>query len=181
MRLFAALPLPDHVRDHLVSALLPIRTAAGPALRWSDPDQWHITCAFYGEQPDGITDDLLAHIAAGVGTPFDLCLKGAGSFHDHNLWIGGGGEVSALHTLMAACALDDAPEHHRAHMTVARVTRTAARPRFSPSLTGEFVHALSVYSGPTWTVDEVHLIQSELGKGRSGGPLHTVVGNIFLV
>ena len=82
---------------------------------------------------------------------------------------------------MAACALDDAPEHHRAHMTVARVTRTAARPRFSPSLTGEFVHALSVYNGPTWTVDEVRLIQSELGKGRSGGPLHTVVGNIFLV
>ena len=108
-------------------------------------------------------------------------MKGAGSFHDHNLWIGVGGEVSALNTLMAACALDDAPEHHRAHMTVARVTRTAARPRFSPSLTGEFVHALCVYSGPTWTVDEVHLIQSELGKGRSGGPLHTVVGNIFLV
>ena len=156
-------------------ALLQDRRYGGPT-----PINGTSPVRFYGEQPDGITDACWRTSLRGWG-PLDLCLKGAGSFHDRNLWIGIGGEVSALHTLMAACALDDAPEHHRAHMTVARVTRTAARPRFSPSLTGEFVHALSVYSGPTWTVDEVHLIQSELGKGRSGGPLHTVVGNIFLV
>ena len=41
-------------------------------------------------------------------------------------------------------------------------------------------HALSVYSGPDFTVDEVHLMESHLGRGRSGGPKYEVVDTFYL-
>lgn len=68
MRLFASIRPPEEVREHLVTALRPIRDGHGPLLRWADPDQWHLTVAFYGERPDGSVDELAEHIAAAVAT-----------------------------------------------------------------------------------------------------------------
>lgn len=68
MRLFASIRPPEEVREHLVTALRPIRDDHGPLLRWIDPDQWHVTVAFYGERPDGSVDELAEHIAAAVAT-----------------------------------------------------------------------------------------------------------------
>jgi 2'-5' RNA ligase len=43
-----------------------------------------------------------------------------------------------------------------------------------------WAHALAVYRGPAWQVDTVHVVASELGAGRSGGPLHRDVAAIAL-
>ena len=111
MRLFASIRPPEEVREHLVTALRPIRDDNGPLLRWTDPDQWHLTMAFYGDCPDGSVDELAEHIAAAVATTptppeLDLHLRGAGSFSGRTLWIGVGGDVVPLRHLMAACAHD---------------------------------------------------------------------------
>lgn len=128
MRLFASIRPPAEAREHLVAALRPIRDGHGPLLRWTDPDQWHLTVAFYGERPDGAVDELAAHIAAAADglAPFDLSLRGAGSFSGRTLWIGVGGEVAPLRALMRDCEHDPdggsgGPQRRRAHLTVARL------------------------------------------------------------
>jgi 2'-5' RNA ligase len=47
-------------------------------------------------------------------------------------------------------------------------------------LLGRAVRMLSVYRGPTWHVDQLELVASTVGQGRSGGPLHEVLGTVPL-
>ncbi|MDU0479289.1 RNA 2',3'-cyclic phosphodiesterase [Staphylococcus chromogenes] len=170
MRLFAAFALPAEQREHAVRALRPIREL-DRRLRWSDPDQWHITLGFYGEaQLDAVADHLAVVLPS--YSALQLRLKGAGSFARRNLWLGVGGDTAELRALMAAC--DPADDRRRAHLTVAR----AATP--APLLIDDHVRALSVYAGPAWQAHSVQLFQSELGKGRAGGPLHTQVAEFAL-
>ncbi|MBQ1125394.1 2'-5' RNA ligase family protein, partial [Streptomyces sp. B15] len=104
------------------------------------------------------------------------------------LWVGVAGQTAELTELMHACSLDpDERARQRAHLTVARTSRTErarqakerrrgsrVRAHSGPEL-AHVVHALSVYEGPEWTVNEIRLVASELGEGRSGGALHTTV------
>ncbi|GAB3080900.1 RNA 2',3'-cyclic phosphodiesterase [Corynebacterium aquatimens] len=178
-RLFAALTPPDNVREHLVTALRPIRDlGTGPQLRWTDPDNWHVTLAFYGSQPNdvGLVTDVLAQATA-FAAPLNLQLRGAGCFDSRTLWIGVGGDAHALKNLMADCLIDPNERHRqRSHLTVAR-TSTRTRDAW---LLDDHAHALSVYQGPEFVADEVHLLESHLGKGRSGGPRYEVIDTFYL-
>ena len=194
MRLFLAIRPPRAVLDHLEPALDGVRDRAGRALRWTEPEQRHLTLAFHPEVPAGAVDDVVAdagRIAAGHA-PLDLHLAGAGEFSHRTLWMGVGGQVRELGALLAEPWLaDDDRDRRRAHLTVARVSAAAPRPRCrrrgeprpsAPStvLLAEAVHALAVYRGPQWTADEVEVVASRLGEGRSGGPLHEVLATVPL-
>ena len=52
IRVFAALLPSAAAREHLVHTLRPIHAATTNELRWMDPDNWHLTMAFYGDQPN---------------------------------------------------------------------------------------------------------------------------------
>lgn len=177
-RLFAAIVPPEDAREHLVTALRPIREGFGTESRWSDPDNWHITVSFYGAQPNDaalVTDTLAA--ATAWAPALELQLRGAGCFDRRTLWIGVGGDKTGLKTLMADSLLDPELRHRqRAHLTVAR-TGTRTRDLW---LLDDHAHALSVYSGPRFVADEVHLMESHLGKGRSGAPKYEVVDTFYL-
>ena len=194
MRLFAAVYPTGAVQQHLVDALRDVRSGMGTALRWGDPDQWHITLSFYGEQPRGAIPEIVEHLesAARDAPVFAACLRGAGSFSGTTLWLGVGGETAALTALMRACALDPDRPSARPHLTVARLSRAErgrrAREqrrrsrvvaREEPEL-AHVVHALSVYEGPAWHVGEVRLMASRPGEGRSGGALHEELHRIPL-
>lgn len=141
MRLFAAVVPPPAVLEHLDEALAAVRAGMNPTdargpLRWTDPEQRHLTLAFYGETPDGYVEDLgagLAGVAAST-EPFDVALRGAGVFDRRTLWIGVTGDTEALSGVMAGAAgigtdllgREDDRARSRAHLTVARV-RSAAR------------------------------------------------------
>ncbi|MDN5631830.1 RNA 2',3'-cyclic phosphodiesterase [Glutamicibacter protophormiae] len=195
MRLFAAAHPPRAAREHLVRAMTEVRALTGTALRWGDPEQWHVTLAFYGDQPEGAVPDLSEHlgeVARGF-PPLRVSLHGVGSFSGTTLWVGVGGQTTELTELMHACSLDpDERARQRAHLTVARTSRTErtrqakeqrrgsrVRAHTGPEL-AHVVHALSVYDGPEWTVREISLVASELGRGRSGGTLHTDMGRYVL-
>lgn len=193
MRLFASLVPPAEALAHLEGAIAAIR---GPAsvrspLRWTDPAQWHITLAFYGEVPDGVVPDLtqaLRERFAAIDAPL-LRLRGAGSFAGRTLWAGVAGtsddEARRLADVVAAAVAGGAdvgiePDprlRNRAHLTLARVGGDRAqqhrgrRGASSPEV-GDAVRALSVYAGPAWTAGAVRLVRSRLGQGRGGGPLH---------
>lgn len=177
-RLFAAIVPPPEAREHLVTALRPIREDSGGQLRWTDPDNWHLTLAFYGSQPNDAADvaDTLTQATA-FARPLTLELRGAGSFDRRTLWIGVGGQTRELKDLMAGCVLDpDERRRQRAHLTVARAT---SRTR-DAWLIDDHAHALSIYRGPTFNADEVVLLESHLGQGRSGGPKYEVVDSFML-
>lgn len=180
MRLFAAIRPPTEVTEHLVRALRPLRDELRGDLRWGDPDNWHITLAFYGEQPEGMVEDLVEHlsVAARLNEEFTISLKGAGSFNNRNLWMGAGGDTRQLRALMADCLIDpEERKRQRAHLTVARPSQ---RIRGWDPVIPDLVRVLSVYQGPQWHVDEIELVSSELGRGRSGGPRHETVGTLTL-
>ncbi|MHA2789524.1 RNA 2',3'-cyclic phosphodiesterase [Corynebacterium sp. S7] len=175
-RLFAAIALPDEAREHLVMALREIHAQNQNQLRFSDPDNWHITCAFYGETAQD-PEELLAHLAAASVGPMTLELAGAGSFSGATLWIGVGGQTALLRKFMAGCVLDpEEAKRQRAHLTVARAHRRLA----DPWLIGDLTQALSVYRGPAWNASSVGLYESHLGEGRSGGPRYELVGEVRL-
>jgi 2'-5' RNA ligase len=202
--LFAAVLPPPRVLDHVEQALDAVRGSAdesGPAgpLRWAQPDDRHLTLAFFGEVSAGSAQDLTAglrHIAAGH-EPFDLQLRGAGVFDRRVFWIGVGGDAEEMATLTAECVdlggtvtgRQDSRVRSRAHLTVARV-RSQHRGRSGPyrrhgrreegaaagaDRVAELAHALAVYSGPMWTVEEFALVQSWPGEGRGGGPAYQVL------
>lgn len=67
-------------------------------------------------------------------------------------------------------------DRRRAHVTLAR----ARSRRDGEEQLRTRAEALAVYEGPTWTVTEAHLVLSELGQGRSGGPLYTTLAELPL-
>lgn len=202
MRLFAAIRPPGPVLAHLAAAL-PDDVGPGgpPPLRWTPPEQRHVTLAFYGEVPDGALDELHARLAAVAASfaPFRLQLAGAGVFSGATLWIGvrAGADDRRLGTLLADCegagagiSRVEPRDRHRAHLTVARVG-SRQRARRARSRTGRaapeggvdldaLVRALSVYRGPEWDAGEIELLASRLGEGRGGGPLHEVLATVAL-
>lgn len=208
MRLFAAVVPPPDALDHLERALDSVRAGLGTdahdvrgSLRWTVPEDRHLTVAFYGEVPEGYVDELTVALDRATATtpPFDVSLRGAGLFDRRTLWIGCGGETGPLADLMAAAVgvgrevlgRTDDRVRSRAHLTVARVRNETRRPKGRPGRSGDapapqddagaLAHALAVYEGPTWTVREVVLVASELGGGPSGSPRHTVVSRFPLL
>lgn len=86
-RLFIALDLPEDVTgalDRLCEGL--------PGIRWSDPDQFHLTVRFIGEVDQGVFYDVGEALADVHHAPFELALKGLGQFPPrgapHTLWVG---------------------------------------------------------------------------------------------
>jgi len=162
--------LPPTVRDHLATALAmasPPRTTRDP---WIPAANWHLTLGFFGEQPEGILDELTQslRLAASQTRPFTLSLAGAGTFRHDVCWIGVSDPTEALGPLADKVRDTYATGHQHAqnrfHVTVSRAGRQA---RLADTMA-----ALSVYQGPTWTVREITLFESILGEGVGGHPLY---------
>ncbi len=132
VRLFAAIRPPRPALDHLENALRLLRGDDAPGrasggLRWTPPQDRHVTVAFFGEVPEGYLDDVahgLDEVAA-AHAPFETALRGAGLFDGRTLWVGCSGDAWA--PLMAdACRLGSdllgraEDRRSRPHLTIAR-------------------------------------------------------------
>jgi len=178
MRMFIALPLPEAVMDHLSEFLEP-RQEAGSPLRWSLPEQWHLTLAFLPEVADRQVDELLERLARAASRrkPLDLRLAGAGAFPNPGqakvLWAGvehDGEELMRLAGGVRAAGsksgIDVGGGRFHAHLTLARLSVGADVTRW--------LRVLDEYAGPPWQASEVQLIASYLGQGRHGTARHEV-------
>jgi 2'-5' RNA ligase len=173
VRLFVAIDPPAEALAALDAALGRTRAVAPHGLRWTRPEQWHLTLAFFGEVPDAEVPALTAALAEVVGAePMALRLAGGGCFGDRVLWVGLAGDVHALRTLAAAVALtardvgvavDDKP--YRPHLTLARAGRERADLRPAAAELAQVV-------GPAWDVASVQLVRSRLGAGPGRSSLH---------
>lgn len=125
LRLFAALDIPDEI----AARLLPLMKGV-PGAKWRPRENLHLTLRFFGEIAEPVADDLdgeLQQIGEGLA-PFDVTLKGAGSFggaDPHALWVGAE-ESPALTRLAEKCeraaravGLAREPRKFTPHVTVA--------------------------------------------------------------
>lgn len=188
MRLFAALVPPEHVLEDLAEFLSPRQEAPEASrMRWTAPDQWHVTLAFMGDVADRHLDELLERLgrAAKKRPPLDLTVAGGGAFPDAArakiLYAGvdtGGRDDDLRHLAVGtrAAAAKAGAEieggRFRPHVTLARIGR--------PVDVTRWLRVLDAYRGPTWHAREVTLVQSHLGEGPRKRPRYEVVGTFPL-
>ncbi len=181
-RAFVAVLPPEPVLDAVSRAADGLR-ATCPAnvrtqARWAPREQWHLTLRFLGDEAD--LDAAAAALRTVSFAPFDVRLGGVGAFSRPSrarvLWFGVAEGCAPLIALAGAvraataamAPVDGAP--YRPHLTVARFGRPADvrglvhRPgpdRVGPDRVG-----------PAWTVTEVLLVESMLGRGPARHRVH---------
>jgi len=202
MRLFVAVRPPAPVLLHLDLALRTVAAGVDTGgrsspVRWTEVENRHLTAAFFGDVADALVGELGEAVDRAVSEvdPFELHLRGAGVFAHRTLWIGAGGDVGSMRRLSDALAgagadlvaRSDDRVRSRAHLTIGRMDPSVrrSRPRRTDQAQPEdaadaLVRALAVYEGPSWLVEDVHLLASQPGAGRGGGPLYTTVRTCLL-
>ena len=177
MRLFVALTPPAEVIDELGSAIARVRLHA-PGLRWTPPEQWHVTIVFLGEVDDDALDELTRRLqrAAARHSPLSLTFAGGGRFGHRVLWTAVQGDRNGLraltHSAKAAarrCGLPVEQRPHRPHLTLARAGAGAdLRP---------LVTLLAAWQGLPWVAHQLELIRSRLRAAPDGTALHQPIGH----
>ena len=172
MRLFVALAPPGEAVEELqgVTAGLP---ALAVGLRWTRPEQWHVTLAFLGEVDEDTANELTRRLSR-VATrhpPLSLAFSGGGRFGPRVLWTAVQGDRDRLRRLAdsvraAARRSHVQVEHrpYRPHLTLARANHgTDLRP---------LVARLAPWQGLPWVADRLYLVRSRLGAAPDGSALH---------
>lgn len=184
MRMFVALFPPAAALDHL-EEFLAVRREAGPALRWTVPEQWHLTLAFLPAVADRHLDDLSERLAQAAArrTAFSVALAGGGAFPDPArakvLFARVESDEAELERLAtgvraaagkAGAGPDGGP--FRPHVTLARSGRPLEATRW--------LRVLDAYRGEPWKAQEVALVASHLGEGPRRRPRHELVATFGL-
>lgn len=188
LRLFIALPTPEAIKDALAKAQSELRRAVpNGEIRWTRPEQFHLTLRFLGNVSDSKVEELKLVIQAACGqfAPLKLTAAGIGFFPPKRaprvIWAGVAEPGGHLVSLWKAVDLATQPfspekgeEHFAAHITLARVNRLGRKEadalmkeseRFERTIFGE------------WTVRQVELMRSELS---SQGARHSLLAALPL-
>lgn len=166
-RLFVALIPPVTVQAELAAMAAP---HAG--LRWTPPENIHLTLRFIGEVDDAKAERFAESLTQVQVEPFILPVGGTGLFPTRGpakvLWAGVGRGHTRLYQLRkqvdeALLAVDTGlamPGFHP-HFTVARLDET-----HSPKAIAHFLERHKAFEAPPFRVTEFHLMASELKPGR---------------
>ena len=173
MRLFVALiPPPEVVAD--LDDFLASRRAAGPDLRWTDPEQMHVTLAFLPQVSEPKLEPLLDALSvrcARIG-PHGIRLGAGGALPspyaarvlvlgaDPQPWLGATAKAVRSAAAHAGSAVDGG--RFIPHATVARMRRPIEATRW--------VRILHGYESPGWVAAGATLVRSHLGQGRERRP-----------
>ena len=162
-RLFVAVWPPAEV----VEALSALPRERVPGVRWTTPPQWHVTLTFLGE-----TDpDPAAEALAALRHPTVVARSGerpVGRLGRNVLILPVGGLDSLASAVAGVMSGVGRPESHAGfvgHLTLARLKDAPAC-----GLVGERLEA-------SWTVDEVHLVESTL---RQSGAEYRTISTVAL-
>ena len=184
MRLFVALTPPGEALDALHTATQGLRELA-PDLRWTRPEQWHVTLVFLGEVGDDIVDELARRLnrTAARHPPLALALGGGGRFGHRVLWTGVQGDRDGLRRLadsaVAAARRSRLPVEHRPyrpHLTLARADARADAGADAGADLRPLVERLSAWRGLPWVATQLHLVRSRLSAAPGGSALHEPIG-----
>lgn len=176
MRLFVALTPPVEAVEELRSAMAEL-AGLGSGLRWTRPEQWHVTLVFLGEVGDDTASALTRRLSrvASRHSPLSLAFGGGGRFGHRVLWTAVQGDRDGLRRLADSAAaaarrsrLQVECRRYRPHLTLARAgSGTDLRP---------LVTRLAPWQGSAWVAQALHLVRSRLGAAPDGTALHETIG-----
>jgi RNA 2',3'-cyclic 3'-phosphodiesterase len=174
LRLFIALPLPEQLKQHLqelqeqLKALLP-----QPEIRWTTPEQWHLTLIFLGTTPSEKLSIIQQAMQRAVKRlePFTLSTTSLGTFPSLQrpsvLWIGLSGDSNKLQQLHDGLSqglgglLESEERNFKAHITLARIKQ------FGLGKEVRKTFAEVATTAQQWQVEEVSLYSSLLKPSGS--------------
>lgn len=170
-RLFVAIDLPDTTRELLANLDPHIR-----GVRWTDPDQMHLTLGFFGDAREDIELKLREKLCATEFGAFFLPVNGVGSFSSRGapkiIWIGVGKahpHLFQIHKRVqeAALAAGIEPELRpwHPHITLAHCRDVSAQ------TLRKFLQSNAEFDAGMIRVDAFHLYSSKL---TPAGPIHTL-------
>ncbi|HEY3320951.1 MAG TPA: RNA 2',3'-cyclic phosphodiesterase [Planctomycetota bacterium] len=179
IRAFIAIELDHPVKSALEKLQLGLN--AGRVVRWTKPEQIHLTLKFLDDIPQENVQPITAALTSLCAQfkPFSLSLTQWGCFPNpykpRIVWIGLGGALDVLHALQAGIdrEMKDLCSHvenkpFTPHLTIGR-TRQDARRQDMEKL-GTQISSAPPPPATSWTVREVRLMRSEL---LPQGPKHT--------
>jgi 2'-5' RNA ligase len=170
--LFVAVPIPDSLKFQLHQWCIQLQ-AALPFKKWVFPADYHITLKFLGS----VVNEAQAQIKPAIQqiiafqAPFSLTLKGLDTFGTKSspriLWSGVSGQLDTLSLLqknidrsMESLGFVAENRPYKPHLTLAK--DYAGRTKFDPASLAQAVHHQP--ENLTWTVSEIVLYQTHLGK-----------------
>jgi 2'-5' RNA ligase len=149
VRLFVAVAPPTEVLDRVASLHRPER----PGVRWTRPDQWHVTLVFLGEVAD--PDPLAAALDAAPLAPATAVLGPAVATLGRRVLqvpVAGLDDLAAaVHRAVPPARPDARP--FRGHLTLARADRARLGDLAGEPVEGRFA------------VEDVRIVRSHLGGG----------------
>jgi 2'-5' RNA ligase len=169
-RIFVAIDLPDSTRRLLADLDPHIR-----GVRWTEPDQMHLTLGFFGDVPEDVELNLRERLKAIEFGAFFLPVNGVGSFSSRGapkiIWIGVGKAHPHLFQIYkrvqeAALAVGIEPELRpwNPHITIARCRGVSAQ------ALRKFLQSNGEFDAGMIRVDAFYLYSSKL---TPAGPIHT--------
>jgi 2'-5' RNA ligase len=175
MRLFTGIGIPYKVRRNLELLLAHLKTTA--QVRWSRPENLHITTKFIGEWPEDKLDEVKAALRSAPHPPeFPISIGGLGWFpNPHSpriFWCGIqadplGQLAAATEDALAGIGIAKEKRPYSAHLTLARIDS----PGNLFPLKQAVANLPSVDFG-RFTAEQFHLY---LSKPGSGGSVYTVL------
>lgn len=173
LRLFVAIPIPEPVRDEMTRVQRELRPlAARGIVRWTKPEQMHLTLKFLGDVPVARLDDLKVAIGAVCANarPLPLRAAGVGFFPNARaprvIWAGvsdGEGWLAGLQDeierVASPFAATPGTENFVGHLTLGRVKDTR-RPN-ARELANRAQNLGNRRFGD-WTATGIEIVRSEL-------------------
>jgi 2'-5' RNA ligase len=167
MRVFAAVELPEAVREVLTLGLGSLKRDQPPA-RWVRPEGIHVTLKFLGEQPPELVDGLDRALPGPLAAlaPATVSLGGGGFFpHERRprvAWVGGeagalGAWAAAVEDVAAGLGVPREERPFSLHLTLARLERP-----WGVQAVEHFRVTVGKWRFPEFVAREAVLFQSEL-------------------
>jgi len=189
LRLFVAIPMPETVRNETTGVQRELqRLVPGDAIRWTKPEQFHLTLRFLGDVPVERVPALQETVNAVCAGVSALCLRaqGIGFFPNARsprvIWVGvndGEGRLVDLQKKIEG-AVQPFTQETGSGKFVGHVTLGRVKFLKRPEIEKLAAQARSVQdrSFGEWTANEIEIIQSRLS---SAGAEHSLLVSVQLV
>ncbi len=180
MRIFVGLDIDPEIRQRMTRYLEGVRGFA-PEARWVNPESFHVTLKFIGEQKDELVEELKRELATVHAQPLEISFRGNGFFPNarspHVFWLGieAGTQLrqlaKAVDEAVARTGVERETNDYQPHLTLARSASGRPQPmpgdRPSPPLRrlGEKLEGKPAPDFGTMTAREFFLYESKLSPG----------------
>lgn len=171
MRLFLGIALHDETKHALASFADGLRQKF-PRLRWSSPEQWHITLHFLGEIREAQHDCIVERLGTVCAEPVEINVEAPGFFERAGIFhvaVKVTESLAHLHRdagkALSECGFRPEARPYSPHITLARNKGRAISPDFK--LLRKTVEKTPAPSLPRFTAREFRLYQSFTGPSGS--------------